>query len=344
MAISLFDKRAQYSPSGIEDYVSGKNTDMGYQGYQQGGLSLLGKALSGVGAAFAGDSQWLQRQTKMDQEAMQADLEFKAALQKQYQDMQDKKASRDFQDRYLQTIAGSGGLGTTPGFDQSSQPTLAEAFPIPGSALITKQGISSSGKPYTAQVTDPKYAKSLELRNTQIKDVEEFSKPLETFAVGLQSLREAVNNTPEFKPGIGGKFIAKGANALAAINNEKWYNDYDLAYNQNILPAAQSLGASKVLSDRDLENIKKSLGDYSTPRDFKIKAIDTLINKLGSTTESKLKAYGANKDIWSSIYPNASKELGINKNQSGSVDPRYQQAIKAGYTKEEIDAYLKGKK
>lgn len=326
MAISLFDKRAQYDPRGMEAYVSGDNKNMGYQSGQQGFLSLLGKSLSGVGAAFAGDSQWLQRQTKMDQEQMQADLEFKAALQKQYMDMQDKNESRKFQDRYLQAITANN-FNTMPGqmeLEQNTEPTLADAFPSPGSALITKQGISSSGKPYTAQVTDPKYAKSLELRNANIKDVEEFSKPLETFAVGLQSLREAVNNTPEFKPGIGSKFIAQGTNTLAGINNEKWYNDYDLAYNQNVLPAAQSLGASKVLSDRDLENIKKSLGDYSTPREVKVKAIDTLINKLGSTTESKLKAYGANKDIWSSIYPNASKELGINKtqskNKSGSIN------------------------
>lgn len=83
MAFSLFDRRPQYDPRGMEDYVAGNNNDYGYTPGQRGGLSTLGSVLSGVGAAFAGDTQWLERQQARNQEEMQADLEFRAALQKQ---------------------------------------------------------------------------------------------------------------------------------------------------------------------------------------------------------------------------------------------------------------------
>lgn len=85
----------------------------GYSPAQEGYLSILGKTLSGVGAAFAGDTQWGQRQQKIDQEMAQADLEFKAALQKQYQDMQDKKEGKDFQKQQLAILAKAYGVDPT---------------------------------------------------------------------------------------------------------------------------------------------------------------------------------------------------------------------------------------
>lgn len=78
-----FDTGPRYDPKGMEDYVSGKNNDYGYTPGQKGALSTLGTVLSGVGAAFAGDTKWLERQQARNQEEMQADLEFRAALQKQ---------------------------------------------------------------------------------------------------------------------------------------------------------------------------------------------------------------------------------------------------------------------
>lgn len=52
----------------------------GYAPRQQGTLSLLGKALTGIAAPFAGDNQWLQRETEQQLKQQQADQEFQALL------------------------------------------------------------------------------------------------------------------------------------------------------------------------------------------------------------------------------------------------------------------------
>lgn len=92
MALSLFDRQAMtFTPAERTSYMNNTvspiaGSQSGYAPRQMGMLSLLGRSLSGVGAAFAGDTQWLQRQQKLDQEQYQADLEWRAALAKQQQE------------------------------------------------------------------------------------------------------------------------------------------------------------------------------------------------------------------------------------------------------------------
>lgn len=91
MALRLFDTPSMsFAPADRTSYMNNTVTPTGqatgYAPRQMGMLSLLGRSLSGVGAAFAGDTQWLQRQQAMDAEQYQADLEWRAALAKQQMD------------------------------------------------------------------------------------------------------------------------------------------------------------------------------------------------------------------------------------------------------------------
>lgn len=76
----LFDKpqRIVGSPSDIEDYVAGQTSSpmQTFQPRQQGLLSGIGQALSGISAPFVGDMDYAIKQAKLQQERDQADLEF----------------------------------------------------------------------------------------------------------------------------------------------------------------------------------------------------------------------------------------------------------------------------
>lgn len=78
----FFSQPAQFTPSGMEDYVAGRNQDMGYKPAQEGFLSTLAAGISGGVAPFLGDYTWLERQNKQQMEQAQADNEFRAALLK----------------------------------------------------------------------------------------------------------------------------------------------------------------------------------------------------------------------------------------------------------------------
>lgn len=69
--------RPLYSPSN-----EGAPTIVGYQTARIGGLSALGRALSGIAAPFAGDFQYGQKQYEADLKQQQADMEFAALLEK----------------------------------------------------------------------------------------------------------------------------------------------------------------------------------------------------------------------------------------------------------------------
>lgn len=317
--LPLFDQPAQYSPRGMEDYVSRKNEDMGYQPYQQGFLSLLGAGISGGIAPFVGDNQWLERRTKQQMEQAQSEAEFRALLLKQRQQGMENQQSRDFQNKYLEILK-TQAQGQPLLQDTNTAPSLADAFPVKEQKLLTKQGFSTSGKPFTSQTVDPEYQKSLELRNANIKDLKETSDAMETFSVGIKQLRDAIEGTPEYKPGFASKPLAAAQNLYGNITNAPWYTNYDIAYQQNVLPAAQTQGASKVLSDRDLQNIIKSLGEYELPKKQKIEALDKLQNKVGAKLGSTLKAYGVDKSVYSQIYPNISNTFNISSDKGSSIN------------------------
>ncbi len=227
-----------------------------------------------------------------------------------------KTAQQNSMAEYLKLLGGQGQAPTanntiTP--EASSVPTLEDAFPKPEQKFIQTPYMSPQGKVGVSNKLDPEYGKQLELRNSQIKDLQAFSEPLENVAVKVQQLRDAIKATPDFKEGVGSKQIANAKLFWADQSNAKWYKDYELAYNQGILPLAQAMNASKVLSDADLENLKASLGNKNTPKDIKNKALESFMEALSNKTESTLNAYGVDKEKYYKIYPNTAKEFGVGK-------------------------------
>lgn len=325
--MGLFDRQSMtFLPATRDSYMNNTVTPdntatPGYAPYQRGALSLLGQALTGVSAAFSGDSQWLQRQQKIDQEQYQADLEFKAKLMQQrmaMQENQSQKALRDAQTRLYTSqadyIASMPKEANTPILAEPTQPTLADAIKISADPFIKKEGVYG-GKPSIQQVINPEYTKALELRNSAVKDVEDFSIPLEKISTSIGQLREAIKNTPDFKPGLMSKPLAQANTFGADLSNADWYKNYELSYNQNFLPLAQALNASKVLSDKDLENIAASLGDKSSPKSIKLKALDQIESSISSGANSKLKAFGVDPKTYGKIFPGAYSTF-INKQSS----------------------------
>lgn len=359
MALPFFDQQAAtFYPATQDSYI--KNTVTpdtsvvpGYSPYQKGMLTILGQTLQSISSAFQGDNAYWQRQQKVDQEQYQADLEFKAKLMQQRMTMQEnqsQKALRDAQTKLYNSqanyIANMPNEAIAPTSTEPAQPTLADAIKISADPFIKKEGVYG-GKPSIQQVINPEYTKALELRNSSVKDVESFSIPLEKISTSIGQLREAIKNTPDFKPGPLSKPMAQLQTTAADMNNADWYKNYELSYNQNFLPLAQALNASKVLSDKDLENIAASLGDKASPKSNKLKALDQIESSISSGANSKLKAFGVDPKTYGKIFPGAYSTF-IDKKSGSSAgiskdDPKYQAALK-WYKPEEIDAYFKGKK
>jgi hypothetical protein len=237
---------------------------------------------------------------------------YKSDLKQQVFENALKTKQQESMDKYLSLLGGGNPqaqVGSTIAPTESAMPTLQDAIPVPKQTFIQTPYLSATGKVAVQNRLDPSYNKNLELRNAQIKELEDFAAPLEKLASRLEVLDKAIDETPEFKEGFGSKLVAKGKNALADFNNEKWFRDYDLAFNKTFLPAAQAEGMSKVMSDLDLKTQIQSLGDPTAPRSTKKSALQQIRESLGKYADSKLNAFGANKEVISKIYPNASKEF-----------------------------------
>lgn len=254
-------------------------------------------------------------------EALQSNRKYKADIEQQAFENSFKMKQQSAMENYLKTISGQMGSSNNPNTANIANPTLADAFPLPEQSFIQTPYLSPSGNVGMSNKLDPQYNKQLEIRSSQIKEFEDFASALEKLSTRIEPLDNAIDSTPEFSPGVGSKLIAKGTNALADINNEKWYTDYDQAFNKTFLPAAQAEGMSKVMSDLDLQTQIKSLGDPTVPRSVKKQALQQIRESLGKYAESKINAFGVNKDIVSKIYPEASKTfLSNNNSTSGSKD------------------------
>lgn len=315
MARGLFNQSAALIyPAERESYLnntvkSDTSAMPGYSPAQEGYLSILGKTLSGVGAAFAGDTQWGQRQQKMDQEMMQADLEFKAALQKQYYDNNRKSEMK-------QVILADPTTGT-----------LKTLGSVPVKASIIQDQLSLA----TAK------------NNLPTADMRNNAYTLDSTKALWEDLK---SQAMDLKGGYSGMFES----GKAALNRGSGDSAKYLAYQDSMPSAAvalyRGLTGDTRLSDSDAKGRALPLlwepSQSIDVREKKSNFIDRMI-----IAREKLSNSGKYKDgvIPFEAIKNAAKIIDSPKsNQSGSVDPRYQQAIKAGYTKEEIDAYLKGKK
>jgi hypothetical protein len=335
----LFDQPAQYNklysmnPDGTRDEsIQPRET---FVPREQGFLTTLGKTLSGVGAAFAGDTQWSQRQQQIEQAQYQADLEFRArmlmnqrqaqedASQKQYRDMNMQLMAeqiRTMREQSLQNKPIQGPQLQPPLVENKVTPTLSDAITIKDPKTIVKQGVYG-GKVSRQEILNPDYTKALEMKNFAIKDVKEFSDPLEKLASITDNLETAIRNTPDFGTGPGSKLKAQARLFAAEQNNEKWFTDYNTIFNQSFLPLAQASGQSKVLSDLDFTSQIKAIGESTLPKAAKLEALNKMKQNLASNLPAKLNALGVDVETYKKIYPKiGEKFLGGSSNTSASND------------------------
>lgn len=335
MARGLFNQSAALIyPAERESYLnntvkSDTSAMPGYSPAQEGYLSILGKTLSGVGAAFAGDTQWGQRQQKMDQEMMQADLEFKAALQKQYQDMQDKMQSKRqlTPQNQIDTLSATRKLAEQQGIDPSSLGISVGSTGVPSLQMYSPNRQNASMQGYKNKLTE--------------SVISTFNQSQDTRSMADTALSSIKN----LESGLKGKVTYNVIKNLDANNPllGDWQNLKMALTNAQLQASGPLKGAISDAENKWLAQAAANDDLISVPRATAVlnqlkRAADT---KEKSVVNSYKRIYKDDPYSWEEL-KGASQDK--QKNQSGSVDPRYQQAIKAGYTKEEIDAYLKGKK
>lgn len=316
MARGLFDQLpATIYPAERTSYMnntakSDTTAVPGYSPYQKGILSILGQTLSGVGAAFAGDTQWSQRQQKIDQEQMQADLEFKAALQKQYQDMQSKSEAKKL----------LAGLST-------SLNTVNEKDPF-----IMQPGISADGQAYYRPYQNPYFKQQMAV-DTKVKtdSAESLMKGINNFdtLAGLMKSSEAL---PKIGEGAGALFKGQVAEK---IGSDLGFDPVTKAYMKNVEGNAANL--SKFFGDTGNiaipeRTIAKELVPLVTDSD-QTKALKkaNLINIAMQGMQSKARIAGLDKD------PNISDKI----NSLGSMFNQYKQdALSLGVDPKRLDSFL----
>jgi hypothetical protein len=334
--MGLFDRQSMtFLPATRDSYMNNTVTPdntatPGYAPYQRGALSLLGQALTGVSAAFSGDSQWLQRQQKIDQEQYQADLEFKAKLMQQRMTMQEnqsQKALRDAQTKVLDAQAKY--------FDsQSNGGSLAGGidYPYPEDIQMTPKTTVYKGIPKTTLVPELKK----EVSQNELTTLGGISSTVSDLQKNIDTLNK-YNITPG--PGLSTSGLP-GADLYSQFTKSKEFNTWKADTGRTFqkyrkwatgvaagYPELQLLAPTFPKASDTKENfISKSVSAMDDMNRNKEIVLDYL-NKAGYRT-GELRGVPATSNTVSSISKN---------------DPRYQSALK-WYKPEEIDAYFKGKK
>lgn len=305
-----FDQPAQYTPGGMEDYVAGKNSTMGYQPSQQGFLSLLGAGISGGIAPFVGDNQWLERRTKQQMEQQQADMEFKAALQKQAMDRMEKNQA-------MQQLAKF----------SSSLNTINEKDPF-----IMQPGISADGQTYYRPYQNPYFKQQMAVE-TKVKtdSAESLMKGINNFdtLAGLMKSSEALP-----KIGEGASALFKGQMS-EKIGSDLGFDPVTKAYMKNVEGNAANL--SKFFGDTGNiaipeRTIARELVPLVTDSD-QTKALKkaNLINIALQGMQSKSRIAGLDND------PNISEKL---NSLSSMFDQYRQEAITLGVDPKRLNSFL----
>lgn len=184
-----FDKKSRplYSPSN-----AGEPSLVGYEQGHIGGLSALGRALSGIAAPFAGDFQYGQRQYEADLKQQQSDQEFQALLLKNAMAQQefklkqsDKKDSDKFQAAYAAAILKNSGLDpqeygygsnvTSTQSGQSSELGGLNTMMLPKVDKNGKISLSSKINPLSLDAAKKMQGDSLDAAQTTSRDIAQFN-------------------------------------------------------------------------------------------------------------------------------------------------------------------------
>lgn len=292
----------------------------------EGGLSILGQTLSGVGAAFAGDTQWMQRQQQIDQEAMQADMEFRAKLAEQRLRNQEKENSKKQTEAFLKQYGS--GLDST----NDTKP------------FVMQPGVSAEGELYLRPFQNPYFKQDMAIQQEAKKTINQEVPTFNQTLSALDRMDELINQSPDYKPGFLEATAARADVALKEYSNDPFVKKYKGFVNQSLSNLARKLGEKGVLTEQDVNRVVSGLGSMDTSRELRKQLTSEIRQKMADSGIGLLETAGMSKEDFYKKYPDTAKKLFNTDLIQTSKDPRYQAALKAGYKPEEIDAYLKGRK
>lgn len=316
-----FDQPAQYSPRGMEDYVSGTNSDMGYQPSQQGFLSLLGAGISGGIAPFVGDNQWLERRTKQQMEQAQSEAEFRALLLKQRQQGNVNKYISP--EQQIATLSRTRELAAAQGLDPNSIGFGVTATGSPTLSIQPQNKINPSLQNYRNKLTENVINTYNDVQNTN------------------ETINTALSSVNKLESGLKGKVTYGVIKNLDANNPllQDWQNLKIALTDAQLQSSGPLKGAISDSENKWLAAAAANDDLISIPR---AKAVFDKLKRAAATREKT--AVQSFKRIYKEDPYQWDELKSSSVNTQGTVSNKYQKALQAGYTKEEIDAYLKGKK
>ena len=271
-----------------------------YTPSKQGFITTLGRTLSGIGAAFAGDTDYAIKQARIDQEKEQADMEFRAKL---------------LQQKLMEN-------------DNINQKELIDRITKQG--YIPKPYITADGKTGVSFVQDPEIQAQ---RTIEIAAQKKLDANLPSIASTLKSIEDAekyAGKLPKTSTGLLNQTFAKGEAALGKYSADKRYTDFDAALSklktQSARSVMQEIGN---LAQTEQENALNTIGKAELPLDNKLSNLNNLRSSLLSGMQSLLQS--ANKDMsyLEDKHPEIYKRLNISSdNKIPNYDPSKQKLQK----------------
>lgn len=328
--MALFDRKPYtFNATKQDSYVTGNGyqTDdsygTGYAPREQGTLSLLGKALTGIAAPFAGDYQWLQNETAQQLRQQQADQEFQSFLMKNA--MEKQKTSAVLKSR------------------AEGQQLLKDALSGGGrmEGYIAKPYISASGGVGVQYVQDPEVQAARGVTTAARKKLDAQLPSIASTLKSIEDVEKYARLLPESKPGVLEQTFAKGKAAIGNYSADKRYTDFQAGVNKLKTQAARSVMQEVGnLAATEQENALKTFGDAPIPLENKLSNLNNLKGSVLSGVNALLQSAGMSLEDLKSKHPevysrllNSSTSTGSsNGNASGSWDnakeSRYQELLK----------------
>lgn len=280
--MALFDRKPYtFNATKQDSYVTGNGYQVddsygtGYAPRQQGTLSLLGKAMTGIAAPFAGDSQWLQREEQQMLKQQQADQEFQALLMKNAMEKQKTsavlKSRAEGQKLLKDALSGNGGM----------------------EGYIPKPYISANGGVGVQYVQDPEVQATRGVTTAAKKKLDAQLPSIASTLKSIEDVEKYARLLPESKPGVLEQTFAKGQSALGNYSADKRYTDFQAGVNKLKTQAARSVMQEVGnLAATEQENALKTFGDAPIPLENKISNLNNLKGSVLSGVNALLQSAG----------------------------------------------------
>ena len=294
-----FDKKSRplYSPSN-----AGEPSLVGYEQGHIGGLSALGRALSGIAAPFAVDFQYGQRQYEADLKQQQADMEFAALLEKNRLTNQAILSKEKSRSEFLSKMGDMEAKGYN-------------AIPY----------MTADGGAGVRWQQDPEYQASLKVRNAAQKTINQEIPTFNQTLSALDRMDELIDKSPDYKPGILPATIAKSEVALKKLANDPFTIKYQGFIDQSLSNLSRKLGEKGVLTEPDIVRVLNGLGRMDMPKEVRKQLTAEIRQKMADSGVGLLETAGMSKEGFAKKYPDTAKKLFNIENKSVDVNniPKY---------------------